>query len=199
MDLDYLFALRTYYQDNYDDESDIINYLRNHIIRETNCSIYQSNNILENFYNSFGVNINISESNQLTNENLDSDSEDTVNSNDTFNSDNNLEINNNSRNDMLYFIFSSNSLLVNNYTSDFENIICTLDDSEIERLENIIYDKDDNIKCNICLDNIIKNQKIINLNCEHTYHSECIIPYLKNYNYKCPTCRKEIGKPKYNL
>ena len=34
MDLDYLFALRTYYQDNYEDESDIINYLRNDIIRE---------------------------------------------------------------------------------------------------------------------------------------------------------------------
>ena len=46
---------------------------------------------------------------------------------------------------------------------------------------------------------MMKDEKVTSLKCNHTYHHECITPYLKEYNYKCPICRAEVGKAKYNI
>ena len=42
-------------------------------------------------------------------------------------------------------------------------------------------------------------ESVTNLVCSHTFHTDCIQPYLKEYNYKCPICRAELGKAKYSL
>ena len=31
------------------------------------------------------------------------------------------------------------------------------------------------------------------LPCNHSYHTECIKQYLKDYDYHCPICKKECG------
>ena len=38
-----------------------------------------------------------------------------------------------------------------------------------------------------------KGDKISKLKCEHTFHNDCIMQWLKEYNYRCPVCRKECG------
>ena len=43
------------------------------------------------------------------------------------------------------------------------------------------------------------NDNVTELNCKHTFHTKCIKEWLKEYDYKCPVCRKESGKPKYDL
>ena len=44
-----------------------------------------------------------------------------------------------------------------------------------------------------------KGDKISKLKCDHTFHTDCIMQWLKEYNYKCPVCRKECGQAKYHI
>ena len=43
--------------------------------------------------------------------------------------------------------------------------------------------------CSICLNK--ENKEIMILNCNHNFHSECLIRWLMK-NKKCPICRKEV-------
>jgi hypothetical protein len=80
-----------------------------------------------------------------------------------------------------------------------ENVVCSLDHEDINNLEQYALENDHNEKCNICLADMLKDEQVTKLPCDHIYHCGCINEYLTNYNYKCPNCRKEVGKPKYNL
>lgn len=68
--------------------------------------------------------------------------------------------------------------------------------AEIQRLKRInlndenieIYNKE---SCIICVDEFAKEQTLINLECNHFFHEECIISWLKKRN-QCPICRKEF-------
>lgn len=52
--------------------------------------------------------------------------------------------------------------------------------------------------CSVCLSGIkpkygsYKVEQYILLDCNHSYHSDCIIPYLEKYGESCPNCRKAI-------
>ena len=37
----------------------------------------------------------------------------------------------------------------------------------------------------------MENRVIIEMPCEHTFHQECILPWLKEHN-SCPKCRFEL-------
>ena len=80
-----------------------------------------------------------------------------------------------------------------------DDVVSTLDDSENDKLKvyNLIEKKEE--KCSICMCEINIDEHVCDLPCTHTFHNECIQPWLKHYNYKCPVCRKEVGKPKYNI
>jgi hypothetical protein len=80
-----------------------------------------------------------------------------------------------------------------------QDVICTLDETDKEKLSKYILTEDHTEKCNICLDILVTDQEVIKLPCEHLYHSECILEWLDKYNYKCPCCRNEVGKAKYNV
>ena len=69
-----------------------------------------------------------------------------------------------------------------------QNLIETINQSE----ENydIIFHKDE--ECSICLEEFTTDKKIIKLNCNHIFHTDCIKLWIENNN-TCPLCRtKEI-------
>ena len=88
---------------------------------------------------------------------------------------------------------------INNYESNQTNILCTLDDVDVQKLVKYSLTENSIEKCNICLDDMGLGDDVLKLDCDHLYHYNCINEYLTKYNYKCPCCRKEVGMPKYNL
>ncbi len=88
--------------------------------------------------------------------------------------------------------------LVNN-NSSFQNVVVSMDDKEVNNLPSIKLESDLESNCSICMGQMIKGELVTNLVCSHNFHTDCIQPYLKEYNYKCPICRTELGKVKYSL
>jgi len=80
-----------------------------------------------------------------------------------------------------------------------EDIICTLDDTDKENLKKIKLENDLEDKCNVCMDQMKKEEEVLILPCNHTFHTCCIEEWLTKYNYRCPICKQEVGKPKYNI
>ena len=65
-----------------------------------------------------------------------------------------------------------------------------------DRLKLTVYkiESDDNLlldECPICLEKYVVNDKIIHLNCRHSFHKQCIYIWLKDNN-TCPQCRENI-------
>ena len=81
----------------------------------------------------------------------------------------------------------------------FEDVVVTLDDAEISKLKTFKLESSLESDCSICMEHMITDNVVTELNCTHTFHSECIQKYLKEYSYKCPICRSDVGKHKYNL
>ena len=52
--------------------------------------------------------------------------------------------------------------------------------------DNLLLDE-----CSICLEKYKVNDKILNLNCRHSFHKDCINIWLKDNN-TCPQCRENI-------
>ena len=56
------------------------------------------------------------------------------------------------------------------------------------KLENDLLDE-----CSICLNNLSKDQKVIQLKCNHIFHKSCILDWFnKNIENGCPLCRNNI-------
>ncbi|KAF7114285.1 hypothetical protein RHSIM_RhsimUnG0091400 [Rhododendron simsii] len=54
-------------------------------------------------------------------------------------------------------------------------------------------------KCAICLDDLEPKQLIIRTPCDHMFHEDCIVPWVKSHG-QCPVCRFAIGEQmKQNL
>ena len=100
----------------------------------------------------------------------------------------------------IFYNFEMNLIsefLINNTQN--EDIICTLDDIDKINLKRINLEHDSENKCNVCIDQMKKDEEVIILPCNHTFHANCIEEWLTKYNYKCPICKHEVGKPKYNI
>lgn len=92
-----------------------------------------------------------------------------------------------------YNIFSQ---LINAQPPNMEDVLVTLDDDDLSKMETLIVKEDSDSKCGVCMSKYKKDEKLYLLPCKHKFHKECIEPWLKQYNYKCPICRKECGKSK---
>jgi hypothetical protein len=82
-----------------------------------------------------------------------------------------------------------------------QDVVPSLDDEALKNLKKYKSDKVLDENCSICMSKMGDNQEeeLCKLPCEHDFHVSCIEPYLKEYNYKCPICRKEVGKPKFDI
>lgn len=57
---------------------------------------------------------------------------------------------------------------------------------KIKSNDNLLLDE-----CSICLETYKVNDKILNLNCRHGYHKDCLKTWLSKNN-TCPQCRENI-------
>ena len=89
--------------------------------------------------------------------------------------------------------------LHNNNNHNYEDVKVTVDENELASLPVKTLETNIDDDCTICMGKMVKDEVVTELGCTHTFHTDCIKPYLKEYNYKCPVCRKEVGKTKYNL
>ena len=80
-----------------------------------------------------------------------------------------------------------------------EDIVVTLDEECLNKLETKKVTTNDYNRCTICLCDIVKDEDIIQLKCSHYFHKDCLKEYLEEYDFKCPVCRYEIGKSKAHV
>ncbi len=80
-----------------------------------------------------------------------------------------------------------------------QDVRTTLDEDDTNNLKKYKLETKLDEKCSICMTDMDVGEEACELPCNHNFHSDCIVPWLKQYNYKCPICRKEAGKPKYNV
>lgn len=210
----FLFAIRIYLQDDYDNEDDIIKELKKqaqHVeVTNLNEELGSIDQIIFGFYQYYDINISLE---QIQNVNI----TDNINNEDymsavellaglQINTTTNInEINIgtvpiNNHNNMFNAINTLLTGLINYENQDIlEDVIVTLDDSELDKLKSTKVESNTDVTCSICLNQVEENEYLTELKCSHKFHSNCIKKYLSEYSCKCPVCRCEVGKPKYNI
>ena len=78
------------------------------------------------------------------------------------------------------------------------DIVITTDVEYLNKLTNIIVEETLSDNCSICRSSIDKGNIVLDIECKHYFHKECLLEYLQNYNHICPLCRKEIGSTHIN-
>ena len=81
----------------------------------------------------------------------------------------------------------------------FSDVVVTTNESDLDTIKTFKLDSKLETNCSICMGHLDKDEEASELKCSHTFHTECIKPYLQQYNYKCPVCRTEVGKAKYHI
>ncbi|ETN45890.1 uncharacterized protein HMPREF1541_00071 [Cyphellophora europaea CBS 101466] len=56
---------------------------------------------------------------------------------------------------------------------------------------------DGQAECSICMDNVEMDAEVTTLPCNHWFHEECVVAWLKEHD-TCPHCRKPITNPENN-
>lgn len=82
-----------------------------------------------------------------------------------------------------------NKIIFKYINSNTTNNIINTDDNNVIDNNNIDNNNIDN-KCIICMDNL---KNMIELECKHIFHIDCIKKWLIEYSNSCPTCRKIIS------
>ena len=124
-----------------------------------------------------------------------------------FNIDEHIVNNSQNRNENNIEIMANSIRLINlmmsyhdeNNDYEFKDVIVTVNNKDINNLKKNVLIEDLEEECSICLSKMVTTEEIINLDCNHKYHSKCILKYLQEYNYKCPICRKNVGVYEHNI
>ena len=53
------------------------------------------------------------------------------------------------------------------------------------------------LQCSVCMEDFNCGELVRKLPCQHLYHTDCIVPWLK-IHATCPICRKELNNPTAN-
>ena len=85
-----------------------------------------------------------------------------------------------------------------NILPQFTDVTATLGTEELLKLNKYTSTKKHDHQCTVCISDMEVGEELCELPCSHTFHNECIEPWLKTYNYKCPVCRTEVGKPTFD-
>ena len=193
-----MIALRIELEDEYYNEINIIKELKIYLLSRR-INIRNINQIILDFYNYYNIDIEFStieEINIMPINIFDQLSRLTNINTNTINNTNNTT-------NLVPSLFNIISTMINSTmnenNNELEDVIVTVDDDDLKKLKKTILSTKLESDCSICMDSMDINNEIIELNCSHKYHSECILTYLKKYNHKCPVCRIDAGNLKYNI
>ena len=208
---DDLFAQRLLLEDDGFDEYEIIKKL-GYIIEENNYAPTNEIGIyIKNFYEHFNYDITLEQINNALEGNNDEAEQPPqlilplFTDNIIFSNNSSSELSNSIFQSFINIVSEINNLPLNISVHQVapnmsqENVVKTLDSSEKNKLVKYKLENDSNDKCTVCMSTMDKDEEICKLPCEHLFHSECIDGWLQKYNYICPVCRKEVGKPKYHI
>ena len=182
MDNDSLYALKIYYEDEYNDEYQIIQKLKAELLNN-GMTENDANNRLKEFYDSFGSNIDITvfETIQIIN----NDEEDTTTHNNEEDVDEEDTTTQNNEEDTTIPIINMNigsstfqfQVINNNgytifrlLTTTTDDVISTLSEEDINKLKKYVLEHNLEDKCSVCIDSMEKTQEVIELDCKHIYH-----------------------------
>ena len=51
---------------------------------------------------------------------------------------------------------------------------------------------DEKVQCSVCWEDFTLGESVRRLDCDHLFHSPCIVPWLELHG-TCPVCRKDLG------
>ncbi|CAG7733892.1 unnamed protein product [Allacma fusca] len=66
--------------------------------------------------------------------------------------------------------------------------------SALNRIQITQEHVDGKLQCSVCWEDFCVGENVIRLDCEHIYHPDCILPWLKLHG-TCPVCRKDLNQP----
>ena len=191
-----LFALRFHYIDYIDDEKIIITHLKVKLL-ESEIEHDNINMYLFSFYEYYNIPITM---NDIISVDIN------INNNENNNNENNNNENNNNENNNIFINKIINIINVLNDMQDefhdlpplinlnnLSDVIVTTDKTDLEQLKEIKYN-DVVCDCMICMMEVKKDDIILDIECKHIFHKDCLFEYLNTYNHICPICRKDIGK-----
>ena len=165
------------------------------------------NNIINNHYNDLNLDNNNDDDDDddddddVNNDDENDDENDNnINENNMNENNNNInEFNNYSRTISLNLIYNFISLNYPQNNEELNDVVVTIDNEVLNTFKTIELNENLDETCSICISNYIKNETLMELPCNHFFHYDCIKTYLNKYNYKCPICRHDVGKHKYNI
>jgi hypothetical protein len=79
----------------------------------------------------------------------------------------------------------------------FRDVETVTNKESFDQLKTWTLESDYETDCVVCMGKQLKDEKVTELDCKHVFHTECIETYLRNYNNKCPICRKETGDSEF--
>ena len=88
---------------------------------------------------------------------------------------------------IIIYKFNKRNFIIHNI-KEFFNCNIKIDKRVIIKYDRILTDD-----CGICFDILANNKQVMLLNCDHSFHEECIRSWM-NVKYICPTCRADINK-----
>ncbi len=78
-------------------------------------------------------------------------------------------------------------------SNSLEDVKVPLSPEDIHKLRHTEYHKgDSDDKCGICYSELEDKDKIIELPCKHVFHTDCIMPWIRDYHHVCPSCKIDI-------
>ena len=109
-----------------------------------------------------------------------------------------ININNNNNNNIHMQMVDMINVLMGGFNQnapvEYVDVKVSTDPKVIDMLNIKILEEKLDYDCAVCLSSMEKEEVVMELPCKHSYHKDCIEPYLKDYSYKCPVCRSEVGE-----
>ncbi|MFH4976133.1 hypothetical protein AB6A40_002842 [Gnathostoma spinigerum] len=89
--------------------------------------------------------------------------------------------------------------IVTQLLNQFEGGATPIDESLLPNIPITAVDQkqvDSEAQCTTCMEIFKLNEQVAQLNCQHIFHRDCILPWLRRHN-TCPICRQVIDATKW--